>query len=189
MKEKIHNIWKKLAPIHGVIYFVLILICCHFFWKFTVIGDEENQIVTFFGVDISAPFIWMTHHITQVVSIILKDWFGLCVHLHANSILFHSGNGVQIVWSCAGLKQMYIFFCIIAFYAGSWKHKLWYIPAGLILIYIFNIFRITFITFMSNNHPDWIVFLHEYLFKYLFYGFIFLMWMLWEHKFAHKTKV
>jgi exosortase/archaeosortase family protein len=59
---------------------------------------------------------------------------------------------------------------------------LWYIPLGLVLVYLFNIFRISSIAAVIEQHPDWFKFTHEYFFKYLFYGLIFGMWVLWEEK-------
>jgi len=183
MKNKIKNLWAKYAPVHGIIYFMLILACCHFFWKFTVTGEESDTLVTFFGIDISAPFNRMTGWVTANVASTLS-WIGIHFHLRGTSILFHGNNGIEIIWGCNGLKQMYIFFCIIAFYAGSWRHKLWYIPAGLVVVHLFNIFRLTVIAAVVRNHPEYFNLMHTYLFKYLFYGVIFLMWMIWDKKFA-----
>lgn len=44
---------EKLRPFNSVIYFMIILVVSHFFWKFFVIGDESNEQVTFFGWNIS----------------------------------------------------------------------------------------------------------------------------------------
>jgi len=38
------------------------------------------------------------------------------------------------------------------------------------------------------NHREWFDFLHEHLFKYLFYGILFLLWMWWEEKFASLSR-
>jgi len=188
MKEKLLHIWKKLEPVHGVIYFVVILLCCHFFWKYTVIGDESDQQVTFFGLNISVPFVAMTNNLTNVVAYFLRNWLNVSFIVHENIIHFSNHIAVAIVWACSGLKQMYIYFCIIAFYKGPWKHKLWYIPMGLLIAYLFNIFRITFISYMAYTNIHTVDFLHNHLFKYLFYGIIFLLWVIWEEKFAKKKQ-
>ncbi|MDR1585754.1 MAG: exosortase/archaeosortase family protein [Prevotellaceae bacterium] len=177
---------QKLEPYKGVIYFILILLLSHFFWKIVVRGDESDSNVMFFGLDISAPFVWLSQHIAYLTANIL-NFFGQHVKLEAYNIIRHTeGHAIRIVWACSGLKQAYIFFCIIAFYRGSGLKKLWYIPLGLIVVYLFNLFRIVFITGFIKYYPSSFDFLHEYLFKYLFYGVIFLMWVLWEEKFAVK---
>lgn len=173
---------ESLQTYKGVIYFVVILLVSHFIWKFTMIGDESDKIVTFFGMDVSAPFNFMSAHVASVTAYFL-DLAGYDVVLDPNNSIRHdNGEVIRIVWACSGLKQAYIFFTIIAFYPGSFRRKLWFIPAGLLVVYLFNIFRITYIIAAVKHNPEQFEFLHEHLFKYLFYGVIFLMWVLWEEK-------
>ena len=183
---------EKLEPYKGVFFFAVILMASNFFWKYNVHGDESNNIdsvVTFWGLNISSPFIWMALHVSHVCESVLH-FFGSKVTLNSNNFLqYPNGNSVQIIWACTGLKQAYILFCIIAFYRGPWQKKLWYIPLGLVIVYLFNIFRIIIITACIGTHPNWFEFLHFYFFKYFFYGIIFLMWVFWEEKIAGKRKV
>lgn len=181
----------KLEPYKGVIYFVTILMVSNLFWKYNILGDESlslNSKVTFWGLDISSPFTWMANAIAKATISIL-NLFGSNVTLNTGNIFRHeNGFAVQVVWACTGLKQAYIFFCIIAFYRGSWRKKIWFIPLGLIVVSLFNLFRIAFIIGIVGFYPDWFQFLHITLFKYLFYGVIFLMWVYWEEKFVLKSE-
>ena len=181
---------KKLEPYRGVILFAVVLMISNFFWKYDVIGDEAKDVdsmVTFWGMNISAPFIWMAHHVSSVCYSILH-YLNSAVSLNPQNIFHYSnGNSVQIIWACTGLKQMYICFCIMAFARGSWAKKLWYVPLTLFVVYSFNIFRIAFIVACIENHPHWFHFLHLYAFKYSFYGIIFLMWVFWEEKIVEKN--
>lgn len=182
MKVSEFKLPEKLVPYGGIIYFVIILLVSHFVWKFTLLGDESDTLVTFFGMDISAPFIWMSNHVAHA-SVAVLHFFGSTVSLEPNNVLQHENkNAVRVIWGCSGIKQAYIFFCIIAFYHGPWLKKLWYIPLGLVLVYLFNIFRISAIVAIIEPYPDWFKFTHEYFFKYLFYGMIFGLWVLWEEK-------
>lgn len=180
---------KKLSPYSGVLYFVIILIVSHFFWKFTVLGDDSDNRVTFFGLNLSGLFIFMSAHVAEATTALLH-FFGINAQLEPFNIIRHdNGQAVRIVWSCTGLKQAYIFTCIIAFYRGSTLHKLWFIPTGLLVVYAFNIMRIAMISAITRNHPDWFDFLHEELFKYLFYAVIFGMWVFWEEKIVPLNKI
>jgi exosortase/archaeosortase family protein len=178
---------EKLKPFKSVIWFAAILMGSNYLWKYNISGDEASyfdSVVSLWGMDISAPFVWMAKNVTRV-SMFFLNLFGSEITLHPANILSHpNGNCVQIIWACTGLKQAYIFFCIIAFYRGPWLKKLWYIPAGLVVVYLFNIFRISFIVGVVGEHPEWFHFLHLYAFKYAFYLVIFLMWVLWEEKIA-----
>ncbi|MDO9152598.1 MAG: hypothetical protein Q7U47_02625 [Paludibacter sp.] len=96
---------EKLIPYKGVIYFVIILVSAHFFWKYTVLGDESDTIVTFFGIDISAPFTFMADHVLRFVNNILS-MLGYNITAESNNILrFDNRNAVRIVWACTGIKQ------------------------------------------------------------------------------------
>jgi len=188
MKKELSRIKKNLTPYNGVIYFVVILLICHFVWKLLVRGDDSNRQVTFLGNDISAPFQFMANHVAQTTASVL-NFLGFHIQLFANNVLKQeNGFGIQIVWSCTGLKQAYIFFCIIAFYCGPMRKKLWFIPLGLAVVYVFNIFRIAAITALVQQHSSWFTFLHEYFFKYLFYAVIFALWVWWEEKFVTKKE-
>ena len=181
------NIFGKYEHYSGIIYFAIILIVAHFLWKFLVIGDESDSLVTFLGINISAPFRFMVKHIALISNKIINFFgFSSVVRL-GNRIWFPDvQQGIRVVWGCTAIKQSYIFICIIAFYRGSWKQKLWYIPAGLAVIYLFNMFRISAISVITKFHPEWFYFVHQVFFKLLFYFVIFLMWVLWEEKFVRK---
>ena len=178
---------EKLLPYKGVILFFVVLMGANLFWKYNIQGDESmraDSMVTFLGADISAPFTWMALHVARVTTFILHS-FGSDVVLEPSNVLrYPNGNSVLVIWACTGIKQAYICFCILAFSRGPRIKKLWYIPLSLIVVYAFNIFRITFIVACIENHPGWFHFLHLYAFKYVFYGIIFLMWVYWEENIA-----
>ena len=180
---------EKIKSYVGIIYFVIILLLSHLLWKLFVLGEESDTIVTLLGFDISYPFIWMSRHIASV-SVSILNFIGFDTVLEPNNVILHTSvkKGVRIVWGCTGIKQAYIFFCIILFYRGPWLKKLWYIPLGLLVVYLFNIFRIAFITGFIRYNSSAFDFLHEHLFKYLFYGIIFLMWVFWEEKIVLKRR-
>lgn len=178
---------ESIEPYSGIIYFVVLLMLSHFFWKFTVLGDETETIVTFFGMNISAPFNLMADHVAKVTTRMLEI-MGYSISLSADNVVRHDNNvAVHVVWACTGLKQAYIFVCIIAFYRGTLKNKLWFIPLGLLVVYLFNIFRIVAITALIKENPEWFYILHEHVFKYLFYVIIFGMWIFWEEVVSKKT--
>jgi len=180
MKLPTFKLSQKLTPYRGVIRFVIILAVSNFFWKYNVLGDETDTLVTLFGINISTPFVFMARHVAELCSWLLHT-IGSNVTLDASNTLRHGNNvSVQIIWGCTGLKQAYIFFCIIAFSRGPWAKKIWYIPLGLLVVYLFNILRITFIVAFIENHHNTFDLLHFYIFKYLFYLIIFAMWVYWE---------
>jgi exosortase/archaeosortase family protein len=178
----INNIRSAISPYVDILLFVVAMFAANFFWKLTVTGDEFGDQVTWFGIDVSRPFDFMAQHIAHVVF-----WF---IHLtndavsffEPSTIRFDTGTGTTIIWGCTGIKQSFIWIVIMLVARGSWKHKLWFIPLGLACAYLFNILRITLIAMALEHHPDWFHMLHDYVFKYLFYGMLFLLWLWWSNR-------
>jgi len=178
---------EKIEPFRGVIIFALVLTISNLLWKYNVLGDESNKIVSLWGWNISAPFIALARHVAEATTLILNS-LGWSITLYDNNVVRHiNGNAAQIVWSCTGLKQAYIFFCIMLFSRGLWQKKIWFIPLGLLMVYLFNIFRIAVIVAIIDKHPDWFDFIHLYFFKYAFYAMIFGLWVFWEEKINKLT--
>lgn len=184
--EKIKNLLKKYSDLKGVVYFIVILLTTHFLWKFSFIEGRDlhglPQIFLWRSYDLSFIFnntvdllssqvYWLVHNVFNMDVVMLKN----AVYLNEISSL------VKIVWSCSGLKQMFVFFCIIAFYPGSEKHKLWFIPLGLLLIWVLNVIRISSIIGLFEIYPNNFELFHE-LSKYVFYFIIFMFWVFWEEK-------
>lgn len=190
MPKQLSDILPRLKPYEGLIRFVVALLCANYFWKFTVIGDEGDMGVYWFGWDITAPFDLLTDHIAGIVYGLLKAC-GISVRFINDSIIrfAETGSGIRIVWSCTGLKQSFIWMVIILAARGPWQHKAWFIPLGWICAYLFNILRLFLIALAMEHHPEWFELLHTYLFKYLFYGMLFALWVWWDSRFAEKQHI
>lgn len=171
-----------LKPYRDVIIFVVTLFIANYAWKYTVTGDENGDFVSWFGLDITAPFEWMACHIANVVYELVALFRNTVYRVGEHTIRFQSGNATTIIWGCTALKQMFIWLCLILTVRGGWKHKIWYIPLGWGCCYLFNILRIFLIALFVEHHPEWFHMLHDYIFKYLFYGMLFGLWVLFVEK-------
>jgi len=105
---------------------------------------------------------------------------------------------VIIAPECASLKQWMHWLFLMMLFPGPWKHKLWYIPVGLVIVEWTNVVRICGIMLMQIQWPNIHIHLlgsdintfhlaHDYVFKLFFYLIIFLMWVLWVEKFYNPT--
>ena len=94
---------------------------------------------------------------------------------------------VIIAPECASLKQWMHWIFLMVLFPGPWKHKLWYIPAGLVIIEWTNVVRICGVLMMQIPWPNSFHLAHDYIFKFFFYFVIFLMWVLWVEKFYNPT--
>ena len=94
---------------------------------------------------------------------------------------------VIVAPECASLKQWLHWVFLMVIFPGPWKHKLWYIPAGLVVIEWTNVVRVCGILLMQIPWPNSFHIAHDYIFKVFFYFIIFLMWVLWVEKFYNKS--
>lgn len=220
MKTRSRKHKEALRPYKDVIIFMITLFAVNYFWKFTVKGDEYGNMVTWFGLDVTAPFEFMACHVAAAVYWLVSLFRDNVELIDQHMIRFSNGIGTTIVWGCSGLKQMFIWTFLILTVRDVRKadkakspitnhqspitnhqapitnrqspitnhqsslllRKLCYIPFGWICCHAFNILRIFLITLMIENHPTWFHPLHDYVFKYAFYGMLFLLWVVFIEK-------
>lgn len=193
MKYSFAHLKSQLRPYRDVIVFVVTLLVANYFWKWTMNGDEYGEQVTWFGLDVTAPFEFMACHIASVVYGLLSLFRDTVYMTDEHTIRFASGVGTTIIWGCSGLKQSFIWFCLILTVRPIFKSsnsqilkfsiaKLLYILLGWLCCYAFNILRIFLIALLIEHHPDWFEVLHNYIFKYLFYAMLFGLWVIFVEK-------
>lgn len=108
-------------------------------------------------------------------------------HPTIRTIGIQGTHGLWIGDPCNGLTLFAMFTLFIVAYPGKWKHKLWFIPAGIIAIHTLNILRIVALCIITLKNPDALDFNHTYLFQIIMYGFIFLLWYIWIIRFSPKS--
>ncbi len=186
MPKPLSKYLEPLKPYADVIIFMVTLLVANYAWKWTMVGDENGDSVTWFGLDITAPFEFMACHIASVVYWLVSLFRDTAYMSDAHTIRFASGGtGTSVIWGCTGLKQSFIWLCLILTVKGTtatsgkalWLKKLWFIPLGWVCCYAFNILRIFLIALLIEQHPNWFPLLHDYIFKYLFYGMLFGLWV------------
>ncbi len=99
-----------------------------------------------------------------------------------------ASNGVWIGSECNALKLFALFAVFVIAYPGPVKHKLWFVPAGIIAIHFLNVLRVALLAIISKANAGWLDFNHSYTFTFLVYGFIFGLWMIWVNFFASPSK-
>ena len=68
--DKLSNI---LAPYEGIIRFVVAMLAANWFWKLTVLGDEDGYgAVIWFGLDLTWYFDVLADHIASAVYALLR---------------------------------------------------------------------------------------------------------------------
>lgn len=185
----IEKSYKK--AIFPTIYFIVVLLIIHVLWRAGIFEDTDlsgRKIITCFGYEVTAFFNFFISVLVSAVNVILSMFSSVVYEVHGNAFTFaESSETIEVVWSCTGLKQAIFFLVLILCYPKQSIHKLWYIPVGLIVIFIINIIRISGIIGLCSVDMARFETLHE-LSKYVFYVILFGMWILWDWKVANLHK-
>ncbi len=179
--------------------FIILIISFHFLylgWQALDYWPIGRLMHKFMVVSVELVYrqsCWLLDHVLRV---------DITINSNNRMIAAINANGgwarVIIAPECASLKQWMHWLFLMLLFPGPWKHKLWYIPAGLVIIEWTNVIRICGIMLMQIYWPNIHIHLfgndintfhlgHDYIFKFFFYLVIFLMWMLWVEKFYNKS--
>ncbi len=133
---------------------------------------------------------WVDHflinHLVKSTSIIL-ELLGYTVFMYADAVGIDGTHGVLIGAPCNGLSLFALFAGFIIIFPGKLKHKLFFIPIGILIIHVVNIFRLVGLALVVQYKPESLEFNHKYTFTVIVYAIIFMMWIVWVNKFATKN--
>lgn len=189
MNKKLANFLNYIEPYKGILLFLFLLFFFHFFWKIAVEGDMGDEPMRIFGKEYHpAWFDSATLLLAKSTYWLIRLFPGTENLILDGTLLYFTGGGIRIniVWGCTGIKQMFIFTCIMLLYRGPFLKKLWYIPLGCIVLSAYNIIRMAGIVVLTNQHPERFDSLHDGIFRYIYYGLIFLLWVIWEEFIVKK---
>jgi exosortase/archaeosortase family protein len=184
LKKSVDFIEKhKLQPLVDVFIFMVIIIFFHKLWWDWGLKDLLLNYFSFAKLEevmarqVFLPSSWFVEH---VIGYDIKT---------LNTTLYFPNNGyIEVNGSCSGLKQFYQWIFLMVLFPGPWKKKLWYIPIGLIVIHLTNIFRIIALSVIVMEWPQYWTFSHDWILRPFFYVVIFIMWVIWVEKFRTKPK-
>jgi exosortase family protein XrtF len=83
---------------------------------------------------------------------------------------------------CNGLALYALFAGFVLAYPGAGRRKVWFIPLGVLAIYLLNVLRVAA---LALNHTYWyhtVAFNHHYTFTFVAYGAIIGLWHLWVRR-------
>ena len=140
----------------------------------------------------SIPFIlasgnWLADAVYGVSLWINQNIIGMeIVTRPGNQMWFKNGHWIYVNSSCSGLKQFYQVLILFVLFPGPWKHKLWFIPFGFLVMFATNVFRIVVLSLIMAWRPEYWDFSHTWILRPFFYVVLFALWVLWVEKFRKK---
>ena len=138
------------------------------------------------------PLEWIDKAIiknTLSFSKLMLERMGYPVALSGDRFIQIDGtSGLFMGDSCNGISLFALFSIFIIAFPGKGYVKLFFIPIGILLIHVLNIFRVIALAIIETYSYKWTEFNHTYTFTTLMYAFIFGGWVLWINKFSGIKK-
>ncbi len=137
--------------------------------------------------------------------VVLGDWFATRAYLAAmwvnevllgmdvvaapnNVVYFANERSMIINESCSGLKQFYQVLVLFILFPGPWRHKIWFIPLGLFVMHLTNVFRVVALSIAMAQVPQHWHFIHDWVLRPFFYVILFGLWVIWVEVFVAKRR-
>jgi exosortase/archaeosortase family protein len=177
LADSIRNIIKKyhLYVLKDVALFVLITVLIHVLWRiwakqfdYAPVHDFMYRIMGAMATEVYRESVWI---ISGMYDIVRVD--------ESMHMFFPNKSIMYINTGCSGLKQIIQFSLLMFLFPGPVKQKIWFIPLGILIMHLTNIFRIVGLSVVIMNWPQYGDFSHNYLFRLFFYVVIFVLWLYW----------
>lgn len=108
--------------------------------------------------------------------------------IQSSQIYYNEKKIIYIENSCNGFIAFLRYIYIILCFPSATKRKFIYILFGLLAIHILNVFRCAGLGYINLYYQPYFRFAHDYLFKGIIYGSIFILWVLFLRKTQFQTK-
>lgn len=121
-------------------------------------------------------------------SVVITQMFGVKAEIVVSRIDPYIGissdnkNILSVYEGCNGANVAIIFIAFLLSFGNPSNKLLWFIPVGLLVIHLTNLFRITLLFFVSVKLPGFMYFAHKYLFTAIIYIITFFLWYIWIDK-------
>ena len=139
--------------------------------------EPDGRLDHALSVNIAAAAVAMLQGIGEVAGIAARE---------PNTVLMQGQPAVFVDDPCNGLVLYALFIGFIVAFPGPIRHKLWFVPVGVVAIYLLNVLRVAA---LALNHTYWyhtVDFNHHYTFQFVAYVSIFGLWMAWVRHFAEQ---
>jgi len=98
------------------------------------------------------------------------------------SILKDSRVALSVFEGCNSINVMIVFVSFLFAFRGNWKKLAWFLPVGLVLIYIANLLRIIALYYVAEYWRQYFYYIHKYIFTAVIYLLVFILWWWWIEK-------
>jgi exosortase family protein XrtF len=122
---------------------------------------------------------WVTHQTASILNLIDPPVFSYAKTDKPMVIIKHLKPIVGVFEGCNGLNVVIVFLAFLLAFGPLNNKLIWFIPLGILIIHLSNLFRIGLLFFVSRDYPHQLYFFHKYLLTAFIYGVVFVLWFVW----------
>jgi len=137
----------------------------------------------------------MTNLIAHQSAWILNNVFGYEVSAILNdagpTVFLRAGQDVvlNVFEGCNGINVFIVFIAFLIAFNGNSKRLLWFIPAGILILHLFNLLRIVFLYWTAIRFHSYFYYVHKYIFTGVIYAVVFILWIIWVYQLNDRKKI
>ena len=186
--KALSSLWSKLNELStiGTLYRLGLFLILYFLGRYIIIFLEEPRLFTSLFASIHQPFLWCINKVST-------GFLGLCYHnLLSTSDYIISINNIEIIQllpGCSGFHPILRLTFILLFFPIPWRTKSWLFPLSWLIILLAATIHFILLFLIANHWPEYYSFSHNWLTRIIFYGFYFLIWLIWERVGYPKKKM
>ncbi len=140
----------KLYVLQDVLIFMIITLTIHYTYRFWAnsahywpITRQMNFAHDEMATIVFNQSVWIIDHVLHIPVATNEN----------RTILFQNHGFITINEGCSGLKPILQFVLLLLIFPGPWKHKAWFIPMGIVIVHLTNLFRITGLAVVTITIP------------------------------------
>ncbi|HET9504845.1 MAG TPA: hypothetical protein VFO93_14980 [Hymenobacter sp.] len=158
------------------------------FWRFGLISGAFLlcwMIGATFGLGGDSPLDNALCHQLAVGStwaLRLLGWQASVSATTPNLLLLQGQPAVIVGGPCDGLVLYTLLVGFVLAYPGPARRRLWFIPMGIVVLWLLNVFRIVALALNHRYSPDTFDFNHHYAFSAVAYSVLGGLWLLWTRQ-------
>ncbi|MGB0806452.1 MAG: exosortase family protein XrtF [Salibacteraceae bacterium] len=131
----------------------------------------------------------VTEQVATMLSVTLPEIS--CVYSTVNPMAEIQYFGVTLmvlIEGCNAISVMILFVAFLVAFQGKLKTYFWFVPSGILILYLANLVRIYLIGMIILYFPSWTNLAHDYVFPGVIYGTTFILWVVWVKYFTKKRE-
>lgn len=136
--------------------------------------------ITSYGNRADIATYWITKQTSVLINASGENTSTRPAHDKPSVDIIKNGQKVIGVYEgCNSINVMIVFVAFVIAFRGRLKQVFWFLPVGLVVIYLANLIRVGLLYFIAQYWSHYFYYFHKYLFTAFIYLIVFALWLWW----------